>query len=683
MIHVTNDIVGNIRMAGRLAVVCICAALAVLLATGCAPADDGVKRIPLVLDIDRPDQQRVLEFQDRQMTDSLLALFHRTDPALRYRAALAFASIGDTTVVHALGGLLDDQEPMVRMAAAYALGQTGARQAEDILINAFEQYDSTGRFIHFNAHVLEAVGKTGGVRSLRFLSTIRSYGLADSVLILGQARGIYRFALRGIVLPEGTATMVDRLESTELPSSVRVVAANYLLRARDIQTGEHLPVLIPIFGNDPDPRIRMCLAAGIAKGGDPQSIRVLQRRFSRESDYRVQCNIIRALTHYPYADGAELAFRAVEYKNLHVAQVGAQYLVDHGVRQDALRYRGSSKARLPWEVKTLLYKASNKYLGAGYRITRENINSELTEWLRRATNPYERAAVIDALAADFSNYRLIFQRGFTDDHPAVRSASVQAIADISKPRLEEETDAGTARAVRAECTTFLVDAIRSEDPAMIAVAAEALSRPEMREGAREHLDAMRQALDKLQLPREAETHNALAECIATLEGKQFEKYTPGYNHPIEWESIRTLNDTVRAEVITAKGTFVATLFPALAPGTVANFVRLSRDQFYNGKNFHRVVPNFVVQGGCPRGDGYGSLDYSIRSELPPLYYDSAGYLGMASAGNHTEGTQWFVTHAPTPHLDGRYTIFGKVIRGMEIVHDIHVGDEIREINILN
>jgi cyclophilin family peptidyl-prolyl cis-trans isomerase len=110
-------------------------------------------------------------------------------------------------------------------------------------------------------------------------------------------------------------------------------------------------------------------------------------------------------------------------------------------------------------------------------------------------------------------------------------------------------------------------------------------------------------------------------------------------------------------------------------------MQLSRDGFYDGLNFHRVVPNFVIQGGCPRGDGYGSLDYSIRSELPPLHYDDEGYIGMASAGNHTEGTQFFITHSPTPHLDGNYTIFGKVESGMNIVHQIQMGDQIKNIKV--
>ena len=117
------------------------------------------------------------------------------------------------------------------------------------------------------------------------------------------------------------------------------------------------------------------------------------------------------------------------------------------------------------------------------------------------------------------------------------------------------------------------------------------------------------------------------------------------------------------------------LFVNEAPGSVVNFVKMVEDKYFDGKAFHRVVPNFVIQTGCNRGDGFGSEDYSIRSEFSRRKYKT-GSVGMASAGKDTEGTQWFITHSPTPHLDGKYTIFAEVVSGMEVVHRIQVGDQI-------
>ncbi len=169
--------------------------------------------------------------------------------------------------------------------------------------------------------------------------------------------------------------------------------------------------------------------------------------------------------------------------------------------------------------------------------------------------------------------------------------------------------------------------------------------------------------------------------MAYLTDSKFTPKTPDWNHPIDWSVFTTYGDSIQVALKTTKGVIRTKMFAKEAPGSVANFLSLAQNDFYDGKTVHRVVPNFVIQGGCPRGDGYGALDYSIRSELPQLYYDNEGYLGMASAGLHTEGTQWFITHSPAMHLNGKYTIFGKVIAGMDVVHNIEVGDKIEDVII--
>ena len=125
----------------------------------------------------------------------------------------------------------------------------------------------------------------------------------------------------------------------------------------------------------------------------------------------------------------------------------------------------------------------------------------------------------------------------------------------------------------------------------------------------------------------------------------------------------------------SKGDLIFQLYVEEAPGSVANFVALVNNGFYNGLNFHRVVPNFVAQGGDPRGDGWGGTDYTIRSEFADLHYEE-GTVGLASAGKDTESCQWFITHNTVPHLDGRYTIFAKVISGLNVVHQLQIGDKI-------
>jgi len=141
------------------------------------------------------------------------------------------------------------------------------------------------------------------------------------------------------------------------------------------------------------------------------------------------------------------------------------------------------------------------------------------------------------------------------------------------------------------------------------------------------------------------------------------------------------NGTIRAEVQTEKGTFTIELFPEEAPLTVDNFIKLANRGFFNGKEIHRVVPNFVVQDGDPRGDGNGGPGWSIRCEINLISYQR-GIVGMALSGKDTGGSQWFVTHSPQPHLDGGYTAFGRVSEaGMKIVDSLVRGDKILSIKI--
>lgn len=139
-----------------------------------------------------------------------------------------------------------------------------------------------------------------------------------------------------------------------------------------------------------------------------------------------------------------------------------------------------------------------------------------------------------------------------------------------------------------------------------------------------------------------------------------------------------------AEIITEKGTLKVKFFEEDAPGTVENFIKLSKDGFYNGITFHRVIPNFVIQGGCPDGTGMGGPGYSIKCELDGNnQYHDRGVLSMAHAGRDTGGSQFFICHnrENTQHLDRNHTVFGKVYEGLEFIDEIKAGDSIEKIII--
>lgn len=167
--------------------------------------------------------------------------------------------------------------------------------------------------------------------------------------------------------------------------------------------------------------------------------------------------------------------------------------------------------------------------------------------------------------------------------------------------------------------------------------------------------------------------NCLKMCIFMADHQQ-------WNQPPE-QSIDP-DATYTATLETDKGTITAELYPEHAPKTVNNFVFLANEDFYDGTTFHRVIDGFMIQGGDPTGTGRGGPGYQFEDEVDdnPLTHET-GALSMANAGPNTNGSQFFITHAPQPHLDGKHTVFGKVTDGQDVVDAIEADDIIQRVSI--
>ena len=141
---------------------------------------------------------------------------------------------------------------------------------------------------------------------------------------------------------------------------------------------------------------------------------------------------------------------------------------------------------------------------------------------------------------------------------------------------------------------------------------------------------------------------------------------------------------IRIIVHTDKGSIEGTIFASKTPMTAASFLNLAKKEYYNGITFHRVIPNFMIQGGDPTGTGSGGPGYKFGDEcLPTMKHNKPGIFSMANAGPGTNGSQFFITHLATPHLDGKHTVFGEVTKGQDVVNAIRGGDKIKSIEVLD
>lgn len=596
---------------------------------------------------------KIADLKDRRASDSLYLFFKDDNAAHRLEAIIAFASLQDTGSVDNLAPLLRDADANVRKAAAFALGQTGGNRSAPILIDALNSEKDPAVL---NA-ILEGIGKTADEWTPLAVDSRSHEGLAW---------GIYRLALRG-KSNQITNALAASLLGPKSNDATRLAAAHYL--ARGAQGIESLFGMISRAAlTDSLVEVRMAAALALRKIPTDSSLLVIESILASDEDYRVKVNAMRALSAFRYERVENHLTEGLASKYPAIRIAASEIVLSLANEKAWVQLANLAEQVQDWRAQAKVYQAVLKQKDLPFII------DEIKSLYDKATDPYHRAALLSSLQEAPSAYPFVFDQLIKADTPVIRSSAAAALVAMNEsPRFKASMKSKFADMYRR--------AISTGDPAVIGTVCGALANPSL--GYREIIsDAsfLIEAKNRLSLPRDNEALQPLERAIAHFEGLPVANVLNEYNHPIDWALVRQIPSNATAIIRTSRGHIVIRLFVDEAPGSVANFVHLARTGYFDKKFFHRVVPNFVIQAGCNRGDGWGSEDYSIRSEFSERKYRT-GSVGMASAGKDTEGTQWFITHSPTPHLDGRYNIFAEVDQGMEVVHQIQVGDRILGVDL--
>lgn len=605
---------------------------------------------------------QIYDYQDKRDTKELLAFFNHENAEYRRAAAEAFGSVQDSMAIPMLGQLLYDSSAQVRKAAAYALGQSYDSSAVMPLARALQGEDS----VFVRRELLEALGKVVTQPQIQLLYNQSDASVKEKE---GLAWGLYRAGIRnvhdGVAVRLGVS-LLDSANSYE----TRLGAAHFLARGQNLELKRYETAIIKAATRDVSPNVRMAAATALRNIQSETAINTLRVLAKKDADYRVRVNALRALSAFNFDQANTVVYESLGDETLHVAITAAGIIDAQATADDEPLITETALAADSSKVKAML-------LGTALRLVEDK--APLVERIKllftESNDPYFKADMLTALSNALIAYEFLITQTYSAEHPAVATAGMSAL--ISLRRTED-----FPKELEDAFADVFKQAIESGDIAMIALSSELLADPDY--NFKETYDSsafLHKAKKNLSLPKDNEALQSLNKTIAYFEGTEEEEVVNEYNHPIDWELVKSLSKDQKIMVETAKGNIELRLLVEEAPGSVANFVALAQKGYFNGKNFHRVVPNFVVQGGCNRGDGYGGEDYSIRSELANLRY-AEGSVGMASAGKDTEGTQWFITHSPTPHLDGRYTIFAQVTDGMDVVHQLQVGDTIQSVSLI-
>jgi cyclophilin family peptidyl-prolyl cis-trans isomerase len=416
--------------------------------------------------------------------------------------------------------------------------------------------------------------------------------------------------------------------------------------------------------------VRAGTTSALRKIKTPTSLAVIKKILDTDKDYRVRVSAVRALQPFPMPDIKSNLFSALADANVNVAIAASEVMMSVATKEEQQEIVALAKKAIHWRVRGNLFEAALKNSG------NNEIANEIITLYAQEKNPYGKAALLTALGESVTSWKFIDEQLHQPGLPVIKSSAAGALVSIN-------TNKRFDKSLQKEYAEVYKKAFQTGDAAVIGTIASALMDSTL--GYKKIItdfSFLYDAKNKLSLPKDNEALQPLEAAIAYFEGKKkSEPVKNEFNHPINWELVKTIPANQKVLIKTSKGEIVLQLLVEEAPGSVANFVQLVKDKYFDAKNFHRVVPNFVIQGGCNRGDGWGSEDYSIRSEFTERHY-TEGSTGMASAGKDTEGTQWFITHSPTPHLDGKYSIFAVTLSGIDVVHQIEVGDNILSVELV-
>ena len=657
----------------------------IVFCSSCVPES---KKILTEVQLDSKDKmfQRIMDHEYAQNIDSLIPFMSDDNPTYRYLAAKSAASIRSEAMLDTLYTLLDDPSLKVRSMAAYAIGQIGSEESEEPLLEAFRQKDTMSVDNSANSAILEAIGKLGNKRLATLLINAKGYRNSDTLLMRGKMQSLYQFSLRDIHNEEISSYLVSQLQNKSLDSLARLYAAHSLARSKDINIETLKFQIAELFVEERNTNVKMALALALRNTTDSEIHKILLDELKSENDYRVKVNIIRALSNYSYIESAQQITDLIKSDNLHIASTACDFIYNNGIKEDVNYYRQISRDSLHWLVKAKLLKSINKLLPYYYTKTLNSTRWQIQQLINNEEDTLKISHYLNAFAHDPASYPWIIDFVEESNNTALHTTAIQTMGEM----LEDENFNGTFKNYapyhRNKIFEFVKKSLlESSDEGVLGMSGELIANEATQLFSLiDSTEFLFDAKSRLKNPDHIESIHAIERAIGQVRGVRNVTLTEVAESKLpDWESLNNYNENTRVIVKTNKGNFTIEFYLNECPSSVINFLQLSENDFYDNKIFHRVVPNFVVQTGSPRGDNYGGMDYVINSELGSIHYDNEAYVGMASAGPNTESTQWFITHSPTPHLDGKYTIFGRVTEGRELIHQLQVGDTIEDIIISN
>jgi cyclophilin family peptidyl-prolyl cis-trans isomerase/HEAT repeat protein len=595
-----------------------------------------------------------------------LAMKH-TDPVIRARAALAVGRLQDTLSLPALLPMLADRDHNVRAEVAFALGQIGHKSAREALEKALTDQD-----LFVQDLAIEALGKLGDKAATAKLLPFLGKGTFSRKERVCES--LWRLADTSAV-----GTLIGNLGQKDAAVRWRVA---YALEKLPVPA-RVVPAVTPLL-RDPDPLVRAHAARTLGREKSPLATGALMAALD-DGDAAVVVNAVRSLQGIGDGSvpgiGARLA-KLLAHRDPYVRVTAATALADSFVWALAGADSMGLRSALIHGCDDADF-ATRGACGRTLIVRFHRSGLELARGLFADSSAYTRNAVMDGL-------RTLRAHDLDETPPRAANALAGAF-HTDGHRLVRMTAAEVAGVLlgathHKSLSPLLADLRRGVGDADVLIAAACAG-------------ALADAGDTVSVPllasayatrghdADADARIGIRDALRTLAGRGYadsvERANPVPAPPVKYDDAFFAKPAYsRAVLHTSAGDIEWMFYPGdLAPQTVKNFIALAKKGYFNGLRVHRVVPDFVIQDGDPTGTGSGGPGYTIRCEYNQVRYE-AGQVGMALSGKDTGGSQWFITLSPQPHLNGRYTIFAEVTRGLDVAKRVTQGAVVERVELL-
>lgn len=585
--------------------------------------------------------------QSNKKMELLLALSHRQDSTLcqavqdssdtdlQLLAVRHAASWHDTNVVDCLLPLLNSPLGEIRLRTVESLGAIKSQRALTPILQLLKKEKNTD----VRQACYPALGRLAAYSTE---SDRRNWMLnapcEDAPLWMA-------FFAQDLVRDSLHACAMEALQCPSLHA--RQAAAFVLSRSLQNLTNDNSQKILDAIRRESDPSLKSPLIRSLRNAPDSLVREHLEFALANESDERLLAEYLRLATSFSFPS-ADLLMPLLAHHG-----PGIPALAGKLIKADELDFQQLEALEALTSHADPYTRSEALFLLASRQGGQTAAFEELLDYCSTSNLPYIKANLLARMHHFDAAYPYLQQQLF-DRAAVVRTAAAEALIARLKTGSDQQS---------------ILDLLAVNDAGVTALVCEYLNNQEA--PSVEVKKALLRQHASFRVPEDAETVGMI-ESLARKLAWELEPRSEYRPQQLDRGELEALADTVNVRLVFKEGTVVCALYTLHAPESVCSFVHLAETSFYDSMHVHRLVPNFVAQVGCPRGDGWGGISYTIHTERGGLPF-TAGSLGMASAGPDTESSQWFITHTDTPHLNQRYTRFGEVIEGFDVLRSLRRG----------